>query len=113
MSDSEWPASWLKGFLELAVLAVIAEGETYGYEISRRLAAAGFGDVKGGTLYPILGRLDDSGMVTTDWRMGETGPGRKYYRISVQGRNELTARTRTWRRFAHSLDDLLKETSDV
>ncbi len=111
MTDDDYPASWLKGFLELAVLAVIAKGETYGYEITGRLAESGFGEVKGGTLYPILGRLDDSGLVATDWRAGDSGPGRKYYRITADGRSQLDARAATWRRFADSLNALLKETS--
>jgi len=110
LSD-DFPASWLKGFLELAVIAVIAEDETYGYEITGRLAEIGFGEIKGGTLYPILGRLNESGLVETDWRAGDSGPGRKYYRITAGGRAELGSRVATWQRFAGNLNALLKETS--
>ena len=113
MSELAYPASWLKGFLELAVLAVIAESETYGYEITGRLAETGFGEVKGGTLYPILGRLDESDLVETHWRAGDSGPGRKYYRITDEGKHQLSARSATWQRFAGNLNTLLKETNDA
>lgn len=109
MTTQTWPASWLRGFLELAVLAVIAEGETYGYEITRRLEKTGFGTVKGGTLYPILRRLEDSSLVTTQWRAGDSGPGRKYYLITPDGTAELSASAHTWRLFSTHLNDLLKE----
>lgn len=113
MTEDTWPASWLKGFLELAVLAVIAEGETYGYEIGQRLAEAGFHGVKGGTLYPILARLEEAGAVSTQWRVGDSGPGRKYYGITADGARRLGERTATWHRFAGHLNDLLKEHTDV
>ncbi|MHA7861295.1 PadR family transcriptional regulator [Tessaracoccus sp. Y36] len=106
-----WPSSWLKGFLEVAVLAIIAEGETYGYEITSRLNDAGFGTVKGGTLYPILGRLEEAGCVDTDWRAGDSGPGRKYYRLTADGAADLRNRADTWRAFSHNLSALLKEHS--
>ena len=108
MSNTALPASWLKGFLELAVLAVIAEGETYGYEITSRLDEAGFGSVKGGTLYPILGRLEEAGLVHTQWRAGDSGPGRKYYTISPEGSQALRDRATTWHGFAANLSTLLK-----
>ena len=68
-----WPAQWLRGALELCVLAIVAEGETYGYAISQRLAAARFGQVKGGTLYPILLRLEEDGLVASAWQAGAGG----------------------------------------
>lgn len=111
MDVATFPSSWLKGFLELGVLAVISRGETYGYEITRSLGEAGFGTVKGGTLYPILGRLEDGALVETQWRAGDSGPGRKYYRLTETGAAELAARHATWNAFATNLTDLLKETS--
>lgn len=113
MTENAWPASWLKGFLELAVLAVIAEGETYGYEIGQSLTRAGFDGVRGGTLYPILGRLEEAGAVSTQWRAGDSGPGRKYYRITAEGTRQLGDRTTTWHRFAGHLNELLKESTDA
>ncbi len=111
MTAATWPTSWLKGFLEVAVLAIIAEGETYGYEITSQLAANGFGAVKGGTLYPILGRLEEAGLVQTEWRAGDSGPGRKYYRLTPDGGAGLHERAATWRAFSDNLTALLKEHS--
>ena len=51
-----WPAQWLRGVLDLAVLAVIDRGHTYGYRIVNDLSELGFGTVKGGTLYPLMDR---------------------------------------------------------
>lgn len=108
MAEAIWPGSWLKGLLEVAVLAVVRRGETYGYEIAGALAEAGFGTVKGGTLYPILGRLEEAGLVETQWRIGDGGPGRKYYRLTPAGCADLTERTATWERFSGHMTTLLK-----
>ncbi|MDO4242205.1 MAG: PadR family transcriptional regulator [Actinomyces sp.] len=111
MNVAAFPSTWLKGFLELGVLAVISRKETYGYEITRSLTEAGFGTVKGGTLYPILGRLEDAALVEAQWRTEGSGPGRKYYTLTDAGRAELAERTATWHSFAANLTDLLKDQS--
>ena len=100
MTETAWPADWLRGVLGVCVLQVLAEGETYGYAISARLAESGFGAVKGGTLYPLLTRFEDAGLVDVQWRAGEGGPGRKYYRLTDAGRQAWLAQTRDWRTFA-------------
>ena len=83
------PTQMLKGVIAGCVLAVIARGETYGYEISQRLNGYGFGDVAEGTIYPVLLRLEKSGCVTATFRASELGPKRKYYAITKQGLDEL------------------------
>ncbi|WP_432504834.1 PadR family transcriptional regulator [Kineococcus arenarius] len=104
-----WPAQWLRGVLDLAVLAVVARGETYGYRIGADLAALGLGAVKGGTLYPLLARLEDAGDVTSTWREGESGPGRKWYAITPAGARRLSEEGAQWRTFAHLTSDLVHE----
>jgi PadR family transcriptional regulator PadR len=99
MPEAPWPSEWLRGVLSLCVLGVLADGPTYGYAISQRLAAAGLGAVKGGTLYPLLTRLEQDGLVESDWRAGEAGPGRKYFTLTPTGRTALTTRSRDWDRF--------------
>lgn len=96
----EWPSEWLRGALEVCVLRVLAGDPTYGYAISARLAQEGIGTVKGGTLYPLLGRLERSGLVRVEWRAGETGPARKYYALTAAGRAELAALSERWAAFA-------------
>jgi hypothetical protein len=56
---------WLRGLLDVCVLAVLAQGDRHGYGIARELERAGVGTVKGGTLYPLLARLEADGSVTS------------------------------------------------
>jgi PadR family transcriptional regulator PadR len=103
-----WPSDWLRGVLELIVLrAIAATPSTYGYAISVALEEQGFGIVKGGTLYPLLARLEDSRYVTTQWRAGEGGPGRKYYTVTDTGREHLEAMAAQWSAFAARTGALL------
>ena len=99
METAQWPAEWLRGVLDLCVLAVLAEGPTYGYAISARLDGLGLGAVKGGTLYPLLTRLEKADLVTTQWRPGVGGPGRKYFALTTLGRDELHRLGSGWRMF--------------
>ena len=100
MDSVQWPAEWLKGPLTPAVLAIVGEGETYGYLIAQGLADAGLGTVKGGTLYPLLARLEQDGLVSATWREGTGGPGRKYYAITPEGASRLRELRTDWREFA-------------
>lgn len=92
-------ASWLKGVLDLLVLACLTEGESYGYEIAKRLDEAGLGQIRGGTLYPVLNRLEEAGLVDAEFRAAERGPGRRYYRITEQGDRALAEQTAAWNDF--------------
>jgi PadR family transcriptional regulator PadR len=92
-------AQWLKGVLDLCVLVQLRCGEAYGYELARALEGNGFGVIKGGTLYPLLNRLERDGLVTTVWRASDQGPDRKYYRITELGVTELEAARIAWSDF--------------
>ncbi len=95
--DQRLDRELLRGVLPLCVLAVVAtHGPTYGYAITRSLADAGLGTVKGGTLYPLLQRLEDDGLVATSWHQGERGPSRRYYAVTDQGRAALADATSRW-----------------
>lgn len=98
-SEQPWPSEWLRGVLEVCVLRALADGATYGYAVAARLAASGLGTIKGGTLYPLLIRLESAGLVTSDWRAGEGGPGRKYYELTDKGILELRGTAEQWFRF--------------
>ena len=97
--DQPWPSEWLRGVLEVCVLRVLADGETYGYAIASRLTDGGLGVVKGGTLYPLLNRLETAGLVTVEWRAGDGGPGRKYYLLTDEGHRELHNTAGQWSLF--------------
>jgi PadR family transcriptional regulator PadR len=95
----QWPSEWLRGVLGVAVLSVLSKGPTYGYAIATELAQAGVGTIKGGTLYPLLGRLEDAGHVEVEWRPGEGGPGRKFYALTEAGHEHARQQSRAWADF--------------
>lgn len=99
-APDEWPSEWLRGVLGLWVLRALEAGPTYGYAITVQLAEAGLGEVKGGTLYPLLSRFESAGLVSVEWRPGERGPGRKFYRLTDAGHATLTHDAARWVRFA-------------
>ena len=105
--DHRWPGEWLRGVLEVCVLRVLADGPTYGYAIASRLSDSGLGLIKGGTLYPLLNRLEAAGLVTTEWLAGDGGPGRKYYRLTDPGRHELEGTAARWSRFTEVTGDVI------
>jgi len=107
MDTRTQPSEWLRGVLELCVLRVMVEGPTYGYAIAAHLATAGFGDIKGGTLYPLLARLEKNQLVTVAWRSGDGGPGRKYVTLTDAGRAELHHGLRQWQAFSARVDSHL------
>lgn len=100
----------LKGVLDVAVLAVIREEDGYGYDIVRRLRAAGLEDVGDASVYGTLRRLYASGALSTYVVPSEGGPHRKYYGINPQGRDMLAQQTTSWNAFAHTLGALINAT---
>ena len=107
MDEQQWPGEWMRGVLSLCVLAVVAEGETYGYAVAQRLQAAGLGVVKGGTLYPVLARLQEDGLLIASWRAGDGGPGRKFFAVTSTGRDVLRERSQSWLTFSERAAGLL------
>ena len=93
----QWPQSWTRAAIEMCVLALVEQdGPTHGYEIAQRLRRAGLGDIKGGTLYPVLGRLEDRGQLHSEWSGGVGGPGRKVVNITDEGVRALAELTTEW-----------------
>lgn len=80
------------------VLAILAEGDSYGYAILKRVRelSAGRMEWTDGMLYPVLHRLERLGHIEAQWRIAETGRRRKYYRITDQGRAQLDEERRQW-----------------
>jgi DNA-binding PadR family transcriptional regulator len=99
----------LKGVLEGCVLEIISRGETYGYEITRKLNAIGFGDVVDGTVYTILVRLEKNGLVDIEKQPSDMGPPRKFFTLNAQGRAELANFWDRWEFVSSKLSEL-KET---
>lgn len=100
-------AQLLKGILEGCVLAVIANGETYGYEIIGELEKAGFVGIGEGTLYPVLTRLDKNKLIRCRRAKSPLGPVRKYYSITEDGAAVLTEFTERYKQISASANRLL------
>jgi DNA-binding PadR family transcriptional regulator len=94
------------------VLAILAEGDSYGYAIIKRVTELSGGHLQwtDGMLYPVLHRLERQGYVAARWATSETGRRRKYYRITRQGRVQLTAQRQQWRVVDDTLRGLWLET---
>ncbi len=86
----------LKGSLEGCVLEIISRGDTYGYEITRRLNDLGFTEVVEGTVYTILVRLEKKKLVNIEKKPSEMGPPRKFYSLNEAGHEELKQFWRKW-----------------
>ncbi|MDR0423946.1 MAG: PadR family transcriptional regulator [Clostridiales Family XIII bacterium] len=103
----------LKGVLEGCVLEIIGRGETYGYEITRKLNALGFAEVVEGTVYTILVRLEKNGLVEIAKRPSEIGPPRKFFTLNDAGREELRLFWAKWEFVASKIDELKEAKPDV
>lgn len=97
--DAGWPTDWMRAVLGLCTLRVLEAGPSYGYAIIAELERSGLGTVKGGTLYPLLTRYESAGWVTTEWRAGTSGPGRKYFSLTAAGRSALDGQRSAWQHF--------------
>ena len=81
------------------VLSILAEGDSYGYAILKRVRELSGGELEwtDGMLYPVLHRLERSGLVESRWEKAESGRRRKYYRVTEAGREQLADERRQWR----------------
>jgi PadR family transcriptional regulator PadR len=100
----------LKGVLDVAVLAVVQHEDGYGYDIVRRLRAAGLDDVGDASVYGTLRRLYGAGALTSYVVPSEGGPHRKYYGINDHGRSMLAEQRESWATFARTMTDLIAST---
>jgi len=90
------------------VLAILAEGESYGYAILKRVRALSGGELEwtDGMLYPLLHRLRRLGYVTTEWRTPPEGRRRQYYMLNNDGRAALAERRRQWEAVTRALNNV-------
>jgi PadR family transcriptional regulator PadR len=101
-------AQMRKGILEFCILLIISEDKTYTNDILQELRQADLIVVEG-TIYPILNRLKNAGLLTYDWSESKNGPPRKYYSITPQGKVFLRQLLNTWESLDHSINALLKK----
>ena len=98
---------WLHGLLDLCLLGLLAEQRDYGLALAARIEAAGLGSLPGGTLYPALVRLETTGLVVASRAPSPSGPPRKYFEITPEGRSALQVRREEWVRFSGRIDSVL------
>jgi PadR family transcriptional regulator PadR len=96
----------LKGTLEGVVLAILSERAAYGYEITAWLREQGFSDIAEGTVYALLVRIEQRGLVDVEKVSSEKGPPRKVYSLNARGRAHLEEFWGTWSFLAERLEQL-------
>ena len=80
------------------VLAILSEGESYGYAIQKRVSELSGGNLEwsDGMLYPVLHRLERLGLIAGKWQQAETGRRRRYYRLTAKGEKQLATERQQW-----------------
>jgi PadR family transcriptional regulator, regulatory protein PadR len=103
----------MRGTLDAATLAVVAEQDGYGYDILRRLRAAGLTEVGDASVYGTLRRLYRAGALTSYVMPSDEGPHRRYYGITDRGRAQLEEARAVWSDFSRALTILLETNVEV
>lgn len=98
----------LKGVLDGCVLAIIESETVYGYELSKKLQEIGLHDVSEGTIYPVLLRLQKNNFIYGEMRSSPSGPNRKYYFITEEGKEALNIITSKWEAIHEPVHTLFK-----
>jgi PadR family transcriptional regulator PadR len=111
-SPEPWEAQLRKGSLEMAIMASLWTDKKYGLEILRALDGKSSLALAEGTLYLILNRLKNDGIVESEWVDAGTGHPRKYYWLTKAGKERLRAMARFWTEFSADLGELLNPLSD-
>ena len=99
-----------QGTLDLLILTIVANEPQHGYAIAQRLKQMSRAviQVRQGSLYPALHRLEQRGLLAPDWRASETGREAKYYRLTKAGRAQLEAERASWRRLTKAIGAVLR-----
>jgi transcriptional regulator len=104
------PLDLLQGTLDLLVLKTLSWGPAHGYSVARWIQELTDDvlDVGEGSLYPALHRLEERGLVESEWRRSENNRKAKFYRLTTAGRAQLRAESATWSRFAGAIAKVLQ-----
>ena len=98
----------MRGTLEGCILKFLSEETTYGYELVERLEQNGFQDIKEGTIYPLLVRLEKKGIIRSEFRPSPLGPSRKYYSLTTDGFEYLQEFTENWKQIEASVNQIFR-----
>lgn len=99
----------VKGSTSILVLQLLNERDMYGYELVKEMAKRSDDQLqmKEGTLYPALHKMEKQAYVEHYWKQQEKGPARKYYRITEEGREILAERTSEWKQYVQVMNNLI------
>lgn len=100
-----------RGTLEMLLLRLVRNERSYGYDLVSQLddRSEGLIEIKEGTLYPVLYRLEDSGFIRAEWDPPERGAPRKYYSITDEGRDRLAQLTESWRAWVEIVNRIMDD----
>lgn len=102
-------AQMKKGILEYCILSIISRGEAYASDILEEMKASRLLVVEG-TLYPLLSRLKNDGLLSYNWVESKSGPPRKYYQLTEQGTLFMNELSLTWDELVKAVNDLTQKT---
>ena len=110
MDKNQGKSDLPQGTLDLLILKVVGLGPVHGYAIAQRLqeVSRDVVQVPQGSLYPALHRLENRGLLASDWKETETGREAKFYRLTRRGRTQLDAETANWQRLADAIGLILR-----
>lgn len=108
MDITPWQAQLRKGAAELVVLAIVGRKECYGLQILEEANAAG-DIVSDGALYPLLNRLEKDGKLTARWVTDDSAHPRKYYSLTPEGAETLTAMKAVWMSFRIAMSGVVEK----
>ncbi|MFI6759540.1 PadR family transcriptional regulator [Micromonospora sp. NPDC050417] len=109
VGDADRQTQLLRGALDMCLLALLAKEPAHGYELVRRIDDAGFDAVGYGTIYPLLTRMRRLGLVADELQTSPSGPPRKVYALTDEGRTRLHTWSRQWTDFVQTVNATLTE----
>jgi|ERR1043165_2555849 PadR family transcriptional regulator PadR len=110
MNIENTKAQMRKGVLEFCILSILSDGEHYPTEIIERMKTAKLLIVEG-TLYPLLTRLKNDGLLSYRWEESTSGPPRKYFTLTEEGKKNLAALTESWAELTESVNQIIEQTN--
>lgn len=96
-----------KGLLEFLILGIVSSGRVYAADMMQRLSGTDF-STQEGTLYPLLSKMRRDQLLDYEWQESETGPPRKYYKLTTSGRKQLTEFREYWSSLTSLIDEVGK-----
>ena len=112
MNIENTKAQMRKGVLEFCILSILSDGEHYPTEIIERMKEGKLLIVEG-TLYPLLTRLKNDGLLAYRWVESQSGPPRKYFTLTEEGKNFLKELTDGWKELTDSVNHILQQTNQT